>query len=78
MMVPIVALVLIAVVVLTVFPPTPMIRRWHAGRARVTRAIRYRTRRPKLPDNWWEQFERDFSAYVDPLAVRAREEERAG
>jgi hypothetical protein len=73
-----VLLPLVVVAILTLFPPNPVIRRWHTTRARIARAIRYRTRRPKLPDDWWEQFERDLSAYLDPLAVRAREEERAG
>jgi len=40
--------------------------------------LAWRRRRTRLPNDWWEQFERDFTAYADPVAVRAREEERFG
>jgi hypothetical protein len=50
--------------------------RWHGTRPRLGHAARYRVQRVRLPHNWWEQFERDFAAYVDPGAARARHSER--
>lgn len=44
---------------------------------RILTAARYRIQRVKLSRDWWERFERDFAAYVDPDAVRARERERS-
>jgi hypothetical protein len=46
------------------------------ARGRVRHALGYRLRRLRLPRDWWEQFEQDFAAYVDPAAARARERER--
>jgi hypothetical protein len=51
--------------------------RGHWSRGRMRRAVRYRLRRARLPHDWWAQFERDFAAYVDPGAVRARDRERS-
>jgi hypothetical protein len=46
-----------------------------AARTRI--ALRYRFQRIKLSADWWDQFERDFAAYVDPSATRARDRERS-
>jgi hypothetical protein len=54
--------------------PRPPIRR--VVRHRLRHTLRYRLRRARLPRDWWEQFERDFAAYVDPSSVRARNRER--
>ncbi len=71
-----VLLPLIAVAIICAVPHGGAADRWRATRGRVRQAVRYRTRRVKLPDDWWEQFERDLAAYLDPHAVRARQRER--
>lgn len=55
-----------------------MADRWRTRRQRMIHSVRFRLARTKLADDWWEQFERDLSAYADPLAVRARREESGG
>lgn len=69
-------LALTAVAVVCVIPRAGTSSRRLTNRARMHYAVRYRFRRMRLPRDWWEQFERDFAAYVDPRAARARDRER--
>jgi len=61
----------------TAVPRDPLLRHWRLTRLRAIRALRQRTMRLRLPEDWWEQFERDLSVYLDPRAVRARNQEMA-
>ncbi len=77
-MILLVLLPLVAVAILSALSCEPALERWHRMRVQLARGVRYRVKQARLPDDWWEQFERDLSAYLDPLAVRARDEERLG
>jgi hypothetical protein len=70
-------LALTAVAVVSVIPRGAKGNRRLKNRCSVRYAMRYRFRRVRLPRDWWEQFERDFAAYVDPRAARARDRERS-
>lgn len=71
----VVPVILLAVCV--ALPREPILNHWRIARLRTRRAVRHRTMRFKLPEDWWEQFERDLSAYLDPQSVRARKHERS-
>jgi hypothetical protein len=68
---------LIAVAIVCILWRRATAGRGHRIRGRMRHALRYRLRRVRLPHDWWGQFERDFAAYVDPGAVRARDRERS-
>jgi hypothetical protein len=68
---------LTAVALVCVLPRGATASRWHRVQGRMRLALRYRVQRVRLPHDWWEQFEREFAAYVDPRATRAREQERS-
>ncbi len=40
--------------------------------ARAWRRYRARCALRCVPENWWQQFEHDFRAYLEPSASRAR------
>lgn len=75
-MIALVLLPLIAVAVVCVVSRRARASRGYQTRERVRHAVRSRLKRASLPRDWWDQFERDFAAYVDPGAVRARNRER--
>lgn len=72
-----VLLPLIAVAIVCALPRGGTAARWNIGKRRLSHTVRYRFKRVKLPQDWWDQFERDFAAYVDPRAARARDRERS-
>lgn len=67
---------LVVAALVCLLPHGSVPERWQRTRRRIGHAARYRVQRARLPHNWWEQFERDFAAYVDPSAARARHRER--
>lgn len=77
MMVLVMVVPVILLAVCVALPREPILNLFRVTRLRGRRAWRHRTMRFRLPDDWWEQFERDLSAYLDPRSVRARKHERS-